>query len=341
VEAQASQSVPRKDDNAVSPRRTRRGLEKFEVEEAERRERIKAEMKNSPMSRSDGSVMRSYATLRPTRSTTRMRVDQITAQLSAATPAPPPPRPTSPPPRLSLRIAPESERGGGGGGGEGSKTATATPPPPTKRVQKTDRVTAKIERPSVENKAQSVEEEIRLLEEKVAQMEVEKERTPKGATPQTPEEKDKLKKQRTDVVSEIIETEVSYIGKLSKVVSEFLTPLREIVKSESDAMRFAIDGKPLTKDNLGEMFGNIEMILGFNRQLLEELQIRKQSWSDTTLIGDVFLRLVLPLFLSISFSSLSLLFFFPFFNFLTPFSHLFLNLFYFCFVCACVSRHPS
>jgi hypothetical protein len=40
------------------------------------------------------------------------------------------------------------------------------------------------------------------------------------------------------------------------------------------------------------IFSNIELILGFNKLLLQDIQKRHDSWNDSTLIGDIFLRLV-------------------------------------------------
>jgi hypothetical protein len=51
-------------------------------------------------------------------------------------------------------------------------------------------------------------------------------------------------------------------------------------------------GQPMTLEHVSLMFSNIEMIYGFNQNLLAELQSRQKEWSPTTAIGDVFLRLV-------------------------------------------------
>lgn len=45
-------------------------------------------------------------------------------------------------------------------------------------------------------------------------------------------------------------------------------------------------------DQLDSIFSNIEMILGFNKTLCEEFEKRFSSWSSTSLLGDIFLKLV-------------------------------------------------
>lgn len=69
-------------------------------------------------------------------------------------------------------------------------------------------------------------------------------------------------------------------------------PLKiEIVSSGG---KYQVDGKPLNSEHISQIFSNIEMICGFNKQLLGELKLRMDSWSPTeTLIGDIFLRLVI------------------------------------------------
>jgi hypothetical protein len=58
---------------------------------------------------------------------------------------------------------------------------------------------------------------------------------------------------------------------------------------------FTFEGKPLTSEHLDVIFSNVEMILGFNKLLLSELQKKQDIWDEVTLIGDVFLKLVISI----------------------------------------------
>eukprot|EP01117_Protostelium_nocturnum_P007968 TRINITY_DN2841_c0_g1_i8.p1 TRINITY_DN2841_c0_g1~~TRINITY_DN2841_c0_g1_i8.p1 ORF type:complete len:684 (+),score=240.26 TRINITY_DN2841_c0_g1_i8:14-2065(+) len=103
------------------------------------------------------------------------------------------------------------------------------------------------------------------------------------------EKEQKRLKRRKDIFDEIISTEVSYTDALHKANFEFYVPLRNLI--QQNPKEFSIDGKPMTNEHVATIFSNLPMIMGFNDQLLKELKSRGESWTQETLVGDVFLRL--------------------------------------------------
>ena len=99
-------------------------------------------------------------------------------------------------------------------------------------------------------------------------------------------EESKVQSRRNHIVKEIITTEISYIQVLTVAVEEYQRPLR------STFSLYTIDGKTTMKsEHVDIIFSNIELILGFNKLLLLDIQKRFDSWNESTLIGDIFLRL--------------------------------------------------
>lgn len=90
-------------------------------------------------------------------------------------------------------------------------------------------------------------------------------------------------------MKEIITTEVSYLSTLQSVidvmlllafsvdilVKEYLIPIRNQVKDGTT--KFMVEGKQMNMEHVSIMFSNIEMIAGFNKNLLNELQQRYHS----------------------------------------------------------------
>eukprot|EP01119_Soliformovum_irregulare_P010871 TRINITY_DN2676_c0_g1_i1.p1 TRINITY_DN2676_c0_g1~~TRINITY_DN2676_c0_g1_i1.p1 ORF type:complete len:736 (-),score=218.71 TRINITY_DN2676_c0_g1_i1:673-2880(-) len=105
--------------------------------------------------------------------------------------------------------------------------------------------------------------------------------------------KDKEQKRlahRMAIVNEIVSTEVSYIATLKSVVTCYVLPLRQEIKD--NPKKYTFEGKPIGDEHLSQMFMNIEMIIGFNETLLEQLKQRQSQFSpETSCIGDVFVRL--------------------------------------------------
>jgi len=87
---------------------------------------------------------------------------------------------------------------------------------------------------------------------------------------------------RRKVVEEIVETEKVYLDTLDDLVQYFIVPLQvapEKILPEKQELRLIF---PST----------IEVIMGYNGSLLEDINKRVQTWSNTQLIGDIFLKMV-------------------------------------------------
>jgi hypothetical protein len=90
-------------------------------------------------------------------------------------------------------------------------------------------------------------------------------------------ENDDEYRMRNKVINEIINTERDYVNDLEMVIRLFLNPMRE--------------EKLLNDLTIATIFSNIELILGFNRVLLEDLIAHtKEHLGDK--IGECFLKLV-------------------------------------------------
>lgn len=86
---------------------------------------------------------------------------------------------------------------------------------------------------------------------------------------------------RQRVAKELLQTEQSYVDSLKTVCELLITPIA------SNAKR----GLPIIKDD--EFFGvfaNIEELLEYHKHFLCVLQPRIDQWSDSTTVGDIFLR---------------------------------------------------
>ena len=77
---------------------------------------------------------------------------------------------------------------------------------------------------------------------------------------------------------EVLSSEESYIGSLNLLVNHYLLPLRKV------------QDKRVTKD-LQVIFGNVEQILDLNNNLLDQLRDRVANWSETQLLGDIFIKI--------------------------------------------------
>jgi len=47
----------------------------------------------------------------------------------------------------------------------------------------------------------------------------------------------------------------------------------------------------LAKEEVEALFSNVELILNLNKELLKRIQKKMETWTDTTVIGDVFLTI--------------------------------------------------
>ena len=48
----------------------------------------------------------------------------------------------------------------------------------------------------------------------------------------------------------------------------------------------------VTADEIRTMFSNVEVLFNFSNKLLTELEQRMETWSNTQLVGDIFLKFV-------------------------------------------------
>lgn len=92
----------------------------------------------------------------------------------------------------------------------------------------------------------------------------------------------KMNLYRTQVAQEILSTEENYVKTLREVVEHFVRPLKEAVAR----------GKPIiSNDEIKTIFSHIQIILGYNDALLEDLRKKTSSWHPYQMIGDVFLKM--------------------------------------------------
>lgn len=95
----------------------------------------------------------------------------------------------------------------------------------------------------------------------------------------TPEQS-KMRKKRTRVAQELLETEVTYIQNLDILKSCFYDPFMENAKSST---------KVISVDDVRAIFGSLNIILPVNKLLLSELEKRLQvSDTEYLLIGEAF-----------------------------------------------------
>eukprot|EP01094_Clydonella_sp_ATCC50884_P017398 TRINITY_DN3019_c0_g1_i1.p1 TRINITY_DN3019_c0_g1~~TRINITY_DN3019_c0_g1_i1.p1 ORF type:complete len:577 (-),score=203.12 TRINITY_DN3019_c0_g1_i1:252-1982(-) len=92
---------------------------------------------------------------------------------------------------------------------------------------------------------------------------------------------EKMRDKRNNIATEILTTERTYVKNLDIIVQTYMEPLNK-----------AVDEGVFTRDEYKSIFGNCRIIRGYNQLLLADLEARLTDWSDTQLIGDVFLRMV-------------------------------------------------
>eukprot|EP00727_Mastigamoeba_balamuthi_P000126 m51a1_g1011 putative domain containing protein (750) ;mRNA; r:599658-603368 len=88
---------------------------------------------------------------------------------------------------------------------------------------------------------------------------------------------------RDRVAQEILDTERAYVANLDTCISVFLEPFER----ESSGKK-----KPIVKEaDIRLLFGNIRDIRDFNRSLLADIEARVALWSNSSCLGDVFLKI--------------------------------------------------
>ena len=89
---------------------------------------------------------------------------------------------------------------------------------------------------------------------------------------------------RTFILNEILETEETYVSKLRVLVDVFIKPLRAAESSKQPI---------LSQQQIRDIFGGLEVILGYNEVLLGMLRQTMQEWSEDNRIGHIFLKIAM------------------------------------------------
>ncbi|EGG14394.1 pleckstrin domain-containing protein [Cavenderia fasciculata] len=86
---------------------------------------------------------------------------------------------------------------------------------------------------------------------------------------------------RERITQEITKTEVEYLNRLIYLRDQPLKDLREAIAK----------GSPIiSEEEIRAIFSELESIIAYNTQLLNELQVRCKHWKQDTLIGDIFVK---------------------------------------------------
>jgi hypothetical protein len=84
------------------------------------------------------------------------------------------------------------------------------------------------------------------------------------------------------VAKEILKTERTYVSHIATLVEVFVQPLRQAVDS----------GQPIiSREEIKNIFYQLEVIYGYNKTLLSGLEERMSNWSESQLVGDIFLEM--------------------------------------------------
>ncbi|XP_022163754.1 protein ECT2 isoform X2 [Myzus persicae] len=93
--------------------------------------------------------------------------------------------------------------------------------------------------------------------------------------------KDKPFSPRYQVFSELLQTEINYVGVLNTIITVYKEPLEEMIDKE-DCL--------LNNTEIKIIFGNVLPIYQVHREMLEELKCLATSWQEDSSIGSVFLK---------------------------------------------------
>ncbi|XP_060871893.1 protein ECT2-like isoform X1 [Metopolophium dirhodum] len=93
--------------------------------------------------------------------------------------------------------------------------------------------------------------------------------------------KDKPFSPRYQVFSELLQTEINYVGVLNTIITVYKEPLEEII-DKKDCL--------LNNTEIKIIFGNVLPIYQVHREMLEELKCLAASWQENSSIGSVFLK---------------------------------------------------
>eukprot|EP01127_Copromyxa_protea_P018500 TRINITY_DN5841_c0_g1_i2.p1 TRINITY_DN5841_c0_g1~~TRINITY_DN5841_c0_g1_i2.p1 ORF type:complete len:692 (+),score=104.80 TRINITY_DN5841_c0_g1_i2:21-2096(+) len=111
------------------------------------------------------------------------------------------------------------------------------------------------------------------LEDKEAEAEVIKR---KAALEEGPE----LDKKREFIAKELLYTEEQFVQSLETIIGKYYKPM--LAGAETDPS--------IPKDLLKTIFSTIEILLPLNQEILSKLKVKLENWSNSQLIGDMFLE---------------------------------------------------
>ncbi|KAL6075688.1 RhoGEF domain containing protein [Balamuthia mandrillaris] len=99
---------------------------------------------------------------------------------------------------------------------------------------------------------------------------------------------------RTKIAREIYESEKTYVTRLQTVVEVFINPFREMEENRSSKEESSnySSSAILTKEERKLLFSELEVILGYQEELLSNLTLRIESWSLDQRLGDIFKNMV-------------------------------------------------
>lgn len=86
---------------------------------------------------------------------------------------------------------------------------------------------------------------------------------------------------RHNIVKELLATEQVYIDSLDHVVAHYFNPMRE----ESSKLNIKLD-------HFGLLISNLEVIINYNKNLLQNIKPKVENWSHSQTIGDIFEQFV-------------------------------------------------
>eukprot|EP01105_Mastigella_eilhardi_P018961 TRINITY_DN4436_c0_g1_i2.p1 TRINITY_DN4436_c0_g1~~TRINITY_DN4436_c0_g1_i2.p1 ORF type:complete len:1333 (+),score=393.10 TRINITY_DN4436_c0_g1_i2:58-4056(+) len=96
------------------------------------------------------------------------------------------------------------------------------------------------------------------------------------------EEAARIHRKRTYIAQEILSTEKSYVDGLNILIRNYVKPLSTACGTSNQIV---------SREDVKSLFSNIEIITNFNTVLLEGLTARLSTWSENTLLGDIFVHL--------------------------------------------------
>lgn len=115
---------------------------------------------------------------------------------------------------------------------------------------------------------------------------------------------------RTNVVSEMLSTEETYVADLEVLVKSYFHPLKKLVNSEGtgSSATSALVKRPsssamVTLADVNAIFSNIEVILEKHRLFLQALRAVVASWHETSVVGPLFVDMVCKIIASFFLSS--------------------------------------